>query len=191
MIAPDDHTLLRQAISLAAKARASGNPPFGSPLAGPDGTVLAEEHNTTRTDNDITAHPELTLARWAARELDAQTAAGTTMYTSCRPCGMCEAVVQWAGLRRVVFAPSGEQLLDIRPGSGRPPVPQDGPALLDEVRAVVEPYCRLAPTRQTERPNRSGRSSGPKPAPKTTKRSCQISPAGPLARDFFSRDDRI
>ncbi|MCX4751090.1 nucleoside deaminase [Kitasatospora sp. NBC_01287] len=142
MITPDDHTLLRRAIALAAKARQGGDPPFGSLLAAPDGTVLAEEHNTTLTDRDITAHPELKLARWAARELDAATAASTTMYTSCEPCGMCEAVIQQAGLRRVVFALSGEQLLDIRPGSGRPPVPQEGPALLQEVRAVVEGYYR-------------------------------------------------
>ena len=142
MTTPDDHALLRRAIALAAVARAGGNPPFGSLLAGPDGTVLAEDHNTTLTDRDITAHPELKLARWAARELDAATAAATTMYTSCQPCGMCEAVIQQAGLRRVVFALSDDQLLDIRPGSGRPPVPQDGPALLDEVRAVVAPYYR-------------------------------------------------
>ncbi|MGW7453380.1 nucleoside deaminase [Streptomyces sp. NPDC054787] len=142
MTTPDDHALLRRAIALAAEARESGNPPFGSLLAGPDGTVLAEERNTTLTDRDITAHPELKLASWAARELDAATASRTTMYTSCEPCGMCATVIQWAGLGRVVFALSGEQLLDIRPGSGRPPVPQDGPALLDEVRAVVEGYYR-------------------------------------------------
>lgn len=142
MTTPDDHALLRRAIALAAKARAGGDPPFGSLLSGPDGVVLAEEHNTTRTDRDITAHPELKLARWAARELDAATAAETTMYTSCQPCEMCQAVIQQTGLRRVVFALSNEQLLDIRPGSGRPSVPQDGPALLDEVRAVVEGYYR-------------------------------------------------
>lgn len=142
MTTPEDHTLLRRAIALAAKAREGGNPPFGSLLAGPDGTVLAEDVNTTLTDRDITAHPELKLARWAARELDPATAARTTMYTSCEPCGMCGAVIRQAGLRRVVFALSGEQLLDIRPAAGRPPVPQDGPALLDEVRAVVEGYYR-------------------------------------------------
>ncbi|WP_327673997.1 nucleoside deaminase [Kitasatospora sp. NBC_00458] len=135
-------TLLRRAIALAAEARDGGNPPFGSLLALPDGTVLAEERNTTLTDRDITAHPELKLARWAARELDPAVAARTTLYTSCEPCGMCEAVIRQAGLRRVVFALSGEQLLEIRPGSGRLPVPQEGPALLDEVRSVVEPYYR-------------------------------------------------
>lgn len=142
MTTPDDHTLLRRAIALAAEARESGNPPYGSLLAGPDGTVLAEDRNTTLTDRDITAHPELKLARWAARELDAATAATTTMYTSCEPCTMCEAVIRQAGLGRVVFALSGEQLLTIRPAGGRPPVPQDGPALLEEVRAVVEGYYR-------------------------------------------------
>ncbi|WP_377273822.1 nucleoside deaminase [Peterkaempfera sp. SMS 1(5)a] len=142
MITPDDNALLRRAVALAAKARESGNPPFGSLLAGPDGTVLAEAHNTTLTDRDITAHPELKLARWAASELEPATAAGTTMYTSCQPCGMCEAVIQRAGLRRVVFALSNEQLSAIRPGSGQPPVPQDGPALFEEVRAVVEGYHR-------------------------------------------------
>ncbi|MFE2556984.1 nucleoside deaminase [Streptomyces sp. NPDC059352] len=142
MTTPDDHTLLRRAIALAAKAKEGGDPPFGSLLAAPDGTVLAEEYNTTLTDRDVTAHPELKLARWAARELDAETAARTTMYTSCQPCGMCEAVIRRAGLRRVVYALSNEQLLDIRPGSGQPPVPQEGPALLDEVRAVVEGYYR-------------------------------------------------
>ncbi|MFF7442839.1 nucleoside deaminase [Streptomyces sp. NPDC008122] len=142
MTTADDHTLLRRAIALAATARDGGDPPFGSLLAAPDGTVLAEECNTTLTDRDITAHPELKLARWAARELDPATAAETTMYTSCQPCDMCAAVIRQAGLRRVVYALSGAQLLDIRPGGGRPPVPQDGPALLDEVRAVVEAYYR-------------------------------------------------
>ncbi|WP_426368283.1 nucleoside deaminase [Streptomyces sp. E-08] len=142
MTTADDHTLLRRAIALAAEARDGGDPPFGSLLAAPDGTVLAEERNTTLTDRDITAHPELKLARWAARELDPATAAETTMFTSCEPCGMCEAVIRQAGLRRVVYALSGAQLLDIRPAADRPPVPQDGPALLDEVRAAVEPYYR-------------------------------------------------
>lgn len=93
----DDERFLRRAIELAAEARAGGNPPFGSLLAGPDGGILAEERNTSVTDADITAHPELKLARWAARELDRATAAATTMYTSCRPCGMCAGAIERSG----------------------------------------------------------------------------------------------
>jgi tRNA(Arg) A34 adenosine deaminase TadA len=131
---------LRQAIELAATARESGNPPFGSLLVGPDGTVIAEEHNTSITDGDISAHPELKLAKWAARELSPETAAGTTMYTSCQPCGMCTGAIERSGLGRVVYALSGDQVNALKPSGGFPPVPQEGPALYDEARAPVEGY---------------------------------------------------
>ncbi len=131
--------LLRQAIDLAGQARAAGNPPFGSLLASPDGTVLAEDRNTSVTDGDITAHPELKLARWAARELDPATAAAATMYTSCQPCPMCTGAIERSGLGRVVFALSNEQLASIKRG-GFAPVPQEGPALFEEARKVVDGY---------------------------------------------------
>lgn len=136
----DDERHLRRAIELAASARQAGNPPFGSLLVSQDGTVIAEERNTSLADSDITAHPELKLARWAARELDADTAAVTTMYTSCQPCGMCTGAIERSGLGRVVFALSSEQLDGLKPGGGFSHVPHEGPALYDEARAPVEGY---------------------------------------------------
>ena len=131
---------LRRAIELAAAARESGNPPFGSILVGADGNVIAEDHNTSITDNDISAHPELKLAKWAARELAPEVAAKTTMYTSCQPCGMCTGAIERSGLGRVVYALSGDQLNGLKPGGGFAPVVQDGPALYDEASAVVKGY---------------------------------------------------
>jgi tRNA(Arg) A34 adenosine deaminase TadA len=131
---------LRRAIELAAEARAAGNPPFGSLLAGPDGSVLVEERNTSLTDDDITAHPELKVARWAARQLDPATAAKTTMYTSCEPCGMCAGALARSGIGQVVFALSAAQLDGLRTGGGFPPVPADGPHLYEEAKAPVEGY---------------------------------------------------
>ena len=55
MINIADERLLRRAI--AADAVTLGEAPYGSLLAGPDGTIIAEAHNTVRRDNDITAHP--------------------------------------------------------------------------------------------------------------------------------------
>jgi tRNA(Arg) A34 adenosine deaminase TadA len=136
----DEESLLRRAIELAAQAREGGNPPFGSLLAGPDGTVLAEDHNTVLTDGDISAHPEQKLARWAARELDPATAAATTMYTSCQPCGMCQGAIERSGLGRVVFALSTEQLLSLKPPAAPPQVLFEGPALFDEARVPVDGY---------------------------------------------------
>lgn len=131
---------LRRAIELAVEARATGNPPFGSLLAGPDDAVLVEERNTTLTDGDITAHPELKLARWAARNLDAATAAKTTMYTSCQPCGMCAGALARSGLGQVVFALSGAQLGGLRTAGDFPAVRSDGPHLYEEAKAAVEGY---------------------------------------------------
>ncbi|MDX3453249.1 nucleoside deaminase [Streptomyces sp. ME02-8801-2C] len=147
MITPADEALLRQAIGIAARAVELGDAPYGSLLAGPDGAILAEAHNTVRRDDDITAHPELKLARWAARELDTDTAARTTMYTSCQPCGMCGGGIVRSGIGRVVYALSTEQLVELNPESGLwPPVPQDGPALHDEARAPINSYYRPGPS---------------------------------------------
>jgi tRNA(Arg) A34 adenosine deaminase TadA len=136
----DDERFLRRAIELAAAGRAGGEAPFGSLLVGPDGTVLVEDHNTVLGDRDISAHPELKLAKWAARELSRDAAAATTMYTSCQPCGMCAGAIDRSGLGRVVFALSGEQFGELKPGGGFPHVPQDGPALYDEARVPVDGY---------------------------------------------------
>ena len=143
MITPADEALLRRAIDLATRATALGDAPYGSLLADPDGAVLAEAHNTVRSENDISAHPELKLARWAARELDPGAAARTTLYTSCQPCGMCAGGIARSGLGRVVYALSTEQLVDLNPASGAwPAVSQDGPALFDEARVPVAAYYR-------------------------------------------------
>ncbi len=136
----DADELLRRAIGLAASARTGGNPPFGSLLVAPDGALLAEECNTSISDRDITAHPELKLARWAARELDPETAAGTTMYTSCQPCGMCMGAIERSGLGRVVYALSTSQLNDLKPPATGDGVRLDGPALYEEARIPVEGY---------------------------------------------------
>ncbi|MFR9725517.1 nucleoside deaminase [Streptomyces sp. MS19] len=135
-----DERHLRRAVALAALAREGGDPPFGSLLVGPGGEVLAEAHNTTVTEADISLHPELKLAVWAARELDPATAARTTLYTSCQPCGMCAGAIERSFLGRVVYALSTAQLLALKPPA-EPPAPRtEGPALHDEAAAVVAGY---------------------------------------------------
>ncbi|KFU76709.1 tRNA(Arg) A34 adenosine deaminase TadA [Amycolatopsis lurida] len=136
----EDEKFLRRAIELAAKSRKDGDPPFGSLLVGPDGTVLAEDHNTSVSQSDISLHPELKLAVWAARELEPAVAAKTTMYTSCQPCGMCQGAIERSGLGKVVFALSGEQVTALKPPVTAPPVRLEGPALYDEARVPVEGY---------------------------------------------------
>ncbi len=142
MITADDEALLRRAVEIAARAVELGDAPYGSLLATADGRILVEDHNTVRRDNDIAAHPELKLARWAARELAPDVAAEVTMYTSCQPCGMCTGGIVRSGIGRVVYALSTEQFIELSPESARPSVPQEGPALFDEARGPIEAYYK-------------------------------------------------
>lgn len=99
--------------------------------------MLAEAHNTVLSDNDISAHPAF---KSAARELDATTAAGTTMYTSCQPCGMCAGAIDRSGLGRVIYALSNQQLTELKPVGGIPSVPQLAGGLFEEGRAALAGY---------------------------------------------------
>jgi len=146
-----DEAYIREAIELARAAVSNGNTPFGSLLV-VGGTVRRRSENTTLTDDDVTAHPELKLARWAARELDADELADCTMYTSTEPCEMCATAVHYAGLDRVVYSVSGESLATLR-GTAHSGVPceeiiernggstaVDGPVLEAEGLRVHEEY---------------------------------------------------
>lgn len=139
-----DERHLRRAIALAAEARAAGDMPFGSLLVGPEGDVLVEDRNTVVTENDITAHPELKTARWAARNLAPAVAAGTTMYTSTEPCPMCRGAIARSGLGRVVFALSGDQFAGLKPPDSPSPdtaaVAYEGPALFEQARVPIDGY---------------------------------------------------
>ncbi len=145
MITAEDLTFLRRAVDIAAAAVTAGDDPYGSLLVGPEGTILIEDHNTVRRDKDITAHPELKLARWAARELDPDTGARTTMYTSCQPCEMCSGAIVRSGLGRVVYALSARQWAQLNPGAEWPSVPSEGPALFDEARIPIDRFYRPRP----------------------------------------------
>jgi tRNA(Arg) A34 adenosine deaminase TadA len=134
-----DKTYLRRAVELARQSGEAGEFPFASLLV-VDGKIIAEDHHSGRTDHDITAHPELKLARWAARELGRERTPEVTMYTSCEPCQMCSAAIHYAGIGRVVFALSLKQLREISPPSARVKARYEGPALFDEARAPIDTY---------------------------------------------------
>ena len=148
---PTDDSYVRRAIDLAESAVEHGNTPFGSLLVIDDDVVRTAE-NTTVTDDDIAAHPEFTLARWAARELEPAERAACTMYTSTEPCPMCASAIVYAGLGRVVYSVSVDSLADLRDddvielpcaevvdrADGETTV--DGPLLEDEGLAVHEDF---------------------------------------------------
>jgi tRNA(Arg) A34 adenosine deaminase TadA len=102
----DHEAYVERAIELARAAGDRGDGPYGSLLVLDDAVVM-EETNRERTDDDIALHPELTLARRAARELSPTERERTVMYTSTEPCPMCAGGIAIAGLGAVVYSVAG------------------------------------------------------------------------------------
>ncbi|MGM0448608.1 MAG: nucleoside deaminase [Methanobacteriota archaeon] len=149
---PTDREYVERTIRLSEEAVEAGNTPFGALLV-LDGEVVGEAQNETRTEGDVAAHPELTLARWAARELDSDELAGCTMYASTEPCPMCATAIHYAGIGRVVFGVDGETLGErsgdvvpipleevIRRADGDTTV--EGPVAVDAAMAVHDDFFR-------------------------------------------------
>ncbi|MFC0337175.1 tRNA(Arg) A34 adenosine deaminase TadA [Kushneria avicenniae] len=144
---------LERCIALAREALEAGDDPFGSVLVDGNGEMLCEARNRVVT-GEATEHPELTLARWAAANMAPEARTQATVYTSGEHCPMCAAAHAWAGLGRIVFISSSEQLgewlarlgapaspvrmLSIREVAPDVAVEGPVPALVDEVRALHE-----------------------------------------------------
>lgn len=151
-----EERFLRQAIELAASAREHGNHPFGALLSIENRVVLTAE-NTVNTGRNPTAHAETNLIQRAIRELSQEAIAGSTLYTSCEPCAMCVGAIYWAGVRRVVYALSSEELARLAGADFLVPcrelfrrasrsVEVAGPLLMEEAIKVHEGYWSKAPT---------------------------------------------
>jgi tRNA(Arg) A34 adenosine deaminase TadA len=159
-LTPTDLTHLRRCVALAREGLEDGDEPFGSVLVDAAGAVRFEDRNRVK-GGDQTRHPELEIARWAARHLTPRERAAATVYTSGEHCPMCAAAHAWVGLGRIVYAVSSAQLTEWRAGWGADPspvvplpvqqvapgVPVDGPApeLEDEMRTL---HRRLVESRR-------------------------------------------
>lgn len=109
MINDTDLKHLRRCVELAETALEAGDEPFGSVLVSADGEVLMEDHNHV-AGGDHTQHPEFALARWAANHMKPEDRSKATVYTSGEHCPMCAAAHGLAGLGRIVYASSSDQL---------------------------------------------------------------------------------
>ena len=139
-----DERHLRRAVELAAAARAAGDMPYGSLLVGPTGDVLAEDRNTVVTEQDITAHPELKLARWAARHLDANDGVADHDVHQLRAVpdvhGRDRALRTRARRLRTLRRTVGRTQTDRGRQPGRGQVAYEGPALFAEARVPIDGY---------------------------------------------------
>ena len=106
MEAEANAAFMRRAVRLSAeRMREGAGGPFGA-IVVKDGVVIAEGWNRVTSENDPTAHAEVTAIRAACEKLGTFTLKGCDVYTSCEPCPMCLAALYWARVDRIFFANS-------------------------------------------------------------------------------------
>lgn len=109
-LSAEDTQHLTACVDMAMVARQRGDNPIGARLVAGSGEVLQEDTNRVVTTANPLAHPEFTLSTWALSNLGEAERAGCTLYTSTEHCPMCFGAAYYAGIGRLVFAVSAEEL---------------------------------------------------------------------------------
>jgi tRNA(Arg) A34 adenosine deaminase TadA len=101
----EDEQFMRMALAEARR----GDFPFGAVIVR-DGRVLARGRNLGHTNDDPTAHGEITAIRRCLAAHGSKALRGSTLYTSGEPCAMCMGAILWCHIGRLVYAASVQQL---------------------------------------------------------------------------------
>ena len=102
---------IERAFALRDRALDAGDQGYGALLV-KDARIVGESPSRVVVDGDPTAHAEMAAIRDAARRLGQRDLSGCTLYSSSRPCPMCEAAAYWAGVDRLVH---GRSAIDAGP----------------------------------------------------------------------------
>jgi len=96
---------MQRALAAARAAADSGEVPIGAVIV-KDGVVIAEAHNSPRTDHDPTAHAEVTAIRRAAKVLGDERLTDCELWVTLEPCAMCAGAIAHARIARLYYAAS-------------------------------------------------------------------------------------
>ena len=100
---PNSHiTFMRQALTLADAAGASGEVPVGAVVVA-DGRIVGRGANRPIASHDPTAHAEIVALRDAAAATSNYRLSGATLYVTIEPCLMCVGAIVHARIGTVVY----------------------------------------------------------------------------------------
>ena len=94
--------MIDRAFQMRRIALDMGDQPFGAVIVR-DGNIVGQSWSRVILDEDPTAHAEMAAIRDASQRLGTRDLNGTILYSSSRPCPMCEAAAYWARIERMVF----------------------------------------------------------------------------------------
>ncbi|NNE83486.1 MAG: nucleoside deaminase [Alphaproteobacteria bacterium] len=88
---------IERAFELRRQAVDRGDQAYGAAVV-KDGKIIGQSQSLVVLDGDPTAHAEMSAIRDAARRVGRSGLRGATLYSSSRPCPMCEVAAFWAGI---------------------------------------------------------------------------------------------
>ena len=102
------------AVSMLRQAESWGDQPYGAVLV-LEGTLVGEGPSRVVKNRDIDAHAEREAIRDAQRRLARKELPGAILYSTSRPCRLCEAAAAEAKVSRMYF---GAELINAGPPRG-------------------------------------------------------------------------
>ena len=81
--------------------------PFGACVV-KDDKIIGKGSNHVISNNDPTAHAEITAIREACKKINSYDLSGCELYTSCYPCPMCLSAIIWSNIKKVYYGNTRE-----------------------------------------------------------------------------------
>ena len=103
----DDRSFIARAFEMRRLAIIKGDQPYGAAIVR-DGVIIGQSWSRVVLDHDPTGHAEISAIRDAARHVNNHNLSGAVIYSSSRPCPMCEAAAYWAGINQMVHGRQAE-----------------------------------------------------------------------------------
>ena len=113
-----DEDFMLQALSIATRAQAEGEPPFGALLVAVSGIIVAGASDEVSGGRDLSLHAEVNVVRRACQQLGPNLS-GSTLYTTVEPCPMCFTAAWLARVGRIVFGTTMEAVFQATGGAQR------------------------------------------------------------------------
>ncbi|WP_366141052.1 nucleoside deaminase [uncultured Ruegeria sp.] len=99
---PNDATFMERAFEMRQYAIDHGDQEYGAVVVR-DNVIIGQSWSRVILDQDPTGHAEMAAIRDAARRLNNRDLSRAVMYSSSRPCPMCEAAAFWAGVGHMFY----------------------------------------------------------------------------------------
>ncbi len=104
----DPERFMDRAYAMRDQAVAGGDQGYGAVIV-KDGVIVGQAPSRVVVNGDPSAHAEMEAIRDAARRLGDRDLGGCVMYSSSRPCRMCETAAYFANIDRLIH---GQGLTD-------------------------------------------------------------------------------